>query len=258
MTQAPNVSILPSIADAAIKLGENEGGRFLFAITNYLRNGVIPEFTGTLAIIWGAIFPNLENSRNITIGRSKGGTIGGKASKRNNPNGRRGKAVTADDPDHSDSPQGEESQQEATLTKPQRTATARFTPPSVEEVQQYITAQGYTVNAANFVDFYAAKGWMIGKGKMKDWRAAVRTWQSREKQNAPVMEATTVQFTPNDNGEVNVCGVIVKLGYDERIDAAGRRTYGNGCVKVPFDAPRRPAHGYEWSNALNDWIYNNL
>ena len=39
--------------------------------------------------------------------------------------------------------------------------------------------KGYTVDAQRFIDFYEAKGWMIGKNKMKDWRAAVRTWMRR-------------------------------------------------------------------------------
>ena len=38
------------------------------------------------------------------------------------------------------------------------------------------------VDPEKFVDFYAAKGWMIGKNKMKDWKAAVRTWEKCEKE----------------------------------------------------------------------------
>jgi uncharacterized protein YdaU (DUF1376 family) len=58
-----------------------------------------------------------------------------------------------------------------------------FTPPSVSEVGQYISEKQYSVDAQNFVDFYTAKGWMVGSGKMKDWQAAVRTWQNREKKD---------------------------------------------------------------------------
>ena len=55
-----------------------------------------------------------------------------------------------------------------------------FTPPTIAEVEQYCREKGYNINASNFVDFYEAKGWMIGKNKMKDWKAAVRTWVRRE------------------------------------------------------------------------------
>lgn len=58
--------------------------------------------------------------------------------------------------------------------------TKRFVPPTVQEVSEYIAEKKYSVNAQRFVDFYEAKGWMVGKNKMKDWKASVRGWQSRE------------------------------------------------------------------------------
>ena len=55
---------------------------------------------------------------------------------------------------------------------------ARFTPPTVEEVQNYCRERGNMVDAQRFVDFYTANGWHQGRGKpIKDWRAAVRTWE---------------------------------------------------------------------------------
>jgi len=56
----------------------------------------------------------------------------------------------------------------------------RFTPPSVSEVSQYVKEIGCSVDPQAFVDFYASKGWMVGSNKMKDWKAAVRTWRGRQ------------------------------------------------------------------------------
>ena len=53
----------------------------------------------------------------------------------------------------------------------------RFTPPTIEEVKAYCIERGNRVNPEQFVDFYSAKGWLVGKNKMKDWKAAVRTWE---------------------------------------------------------------------------------
>lgn len=65
-------------------------------------------------------------------------------------------------------------------------AAPRFTPPSVAEVSDYISENGYPVDAERFVDFYESKGWVVGKTKMKDWKAAVRTWSKRnDKPNNP-------------------------------------------------------------------------
>ena len=53
-------------------------------------------------------------------------------------------------------------------------------PPTIEMVEDYINEHGYDVNAHSFMDFYDSKGWMVGKTKMKDWQAAVRTWAHNE------------------------------------------------------------------------------
>lgn len=53
----------------------------------------------------------------------------------------------------------------------------KFIPPTIEEVKTYCKERNNNVDAETFVDFYEAKGWMVGKNKMKDWKAAVRTWE---------------------------------------------------------------------------------
>jgi len=55
-----------------------------------------------------------------------------------------------------------------------------FSEPSSEEVRDYCIERANRVDPERFVDFYAAKGWMVGKNKMKDWRAAVRNWEKND------------------------------------------------------------------------------
>lgn len=57
-----------------------------------------------------------------------------------------------------------------------------FCPPTLEEVQAYCKERNNNVDAQTFIDFYSAKNWMIGKSKMSDWKAAVRTWERRDKE----------------------------------------------------------------------------
>lgn len=57
------------------------------------------------------------------------------------------------------------------------TKTNRFAPPSVDDVRTYCEERSNNIDAEQFVDYYESKGWMIGKNKMKDWKAAVRTWE---------------------------------------------------------------------------------
>lgn len=61
---------------------------------------------------------------------------------------------------------------------------SRFKPPTAEEVRAYCISRKNDINAEQFVDFYTAKDWMIGKNKMKDWKAAVRTWEKNHIRNA--------------------------------------------------------------------------
>lgn len=61
---------------------------------------------------------------------------------------------------------------------------ARFTPPTVDEVDEYCRQRGNGVDAQKFVDFYASKGWMVGKNGMKDWKAAVRTWEKGDSRSS--------------------------------------------------------------------------
>ena len=60
---------------------------------------------------------------------------------------------------------------------PKRT---RFIPPTLEDVQAYCKERNKGVNAEKWYNHYTAKGWKIGKTPMKDWKAAVRTWEQDE------------------------------------------------------------------------------
>ena len=62
-----------------------------------------------------------------------------------------------------------------TADKPQ--PRKRFVPPSVEDVETYCKERQNNVDAQRFVDYYTSNGWHVGKNPMKDWKAAVRTWE---------------------------------------------------------------------------------
>ena len=82
-----------------------------------------------------------------------------------------------------------------------RAKSKRFVPPSIEEVKEYCKQRNNNVNAEQFIDFYESKGWMIGKNKMKDWKAAVRTWEKREtKTGNPFKEALRKELENEQSG----------------------------------------------------------
>lgn len=64
-----------------------------------------------------------------------------------------------------------------TDVSPPPTKPKRFIKPSLEEVKTYCQERQNNVDAERFVDYYEANGWKVGKNPMKDWKAAVRTWE---------------------------------------------------------------------------------
>ena len=79
-----------------------------------------------------------------------------------------------------------EKKKEDVSDKPKRSA--RFIPPTFEEVNAYCIERQNGIDAQAFIDFYESKGWMIGKDRMKSWKAAVRTWENRRKAEHPKKE----------------------------------------------------------------------
>ena len=59
----------------------------------------------------------------------------------------------------------------------EKSTTSRFVPPTPEEIKTYCDSRNNLVDVNRFYDFYQSKGWMVGKNKMKDWKAAIRTWE---------------------------------------------------------------------------------
>lgn len=74
----------------------------------------------------------------------------------------------------------ERSTKERSKERGEKEKRKRFSPPSISEIYSYCQERKNQVDANKFFDFYEAKNWMIGRNKMKDWKAAIRTWESRE------------------------------------------------------------------------------
>ena len=58
----------------------------------------------------------------------------------------------------------------------------KFQKPSIEEIRLYCQERNNSVDPEKFFNFYESKGWVVGKSPMKDWKAAIRTWEKREKE----------------------------------------------------------------------------
>ena len=62
--------------------------------------------------------------------------------------------------------------------------TTSFKKPTIDEITNYCKERKNTINPNSFYDFYESKNWLIGKSKMKDWKACIRTWEQRQQSNS--------------------------------------------------------------------------
>ena len=175
-------------------LTDEERGKLFLAILDYSERGEAPDFTGALQMAFAFIQTSLDRDTEAWESkrekRREAGSLGGKQRVANQANAtfanqnkqtQANQAVPAPVPVPVPAPVPVK---ESKADKPPRAT--RFAPPSVEEVAAYCRERGNTVDAQHFVDFYSSKNWMIGKNKMKDWRASVRTWEKRDGgQNQP-------------------------------------------------------------------------
>jgi len=75
----------------------------------------------------------------------------------------------------------------------------RFKKPTLDDVKLYCTERKNNIDAEAFIDFYESKNWMVGKNKMKDWKACIRTWQRRNKDKPKTMSKIQQHLQKNIN-----------------------------------------------------------
>lgn len=168
-----------SYYDAIKVLPKKEQTAVLLALCAYALDKEEPNLTGTAGAIFTLIRPTLDSGWKKAIGGSRG-----TPQKDNEKIAERCGKDTAKEKEGEKEKEVEiEIENECYTTQPPNGA-KRFSPPSLDEVQAYISERGSAVDAQQFVDFYASKGWMVGKNRMKDWKAAVRTWEKRRKEEA--------------------------------------------------------------------------
>ena len=171
-------------------LGDAEVGRLARAMIEYKSSGAAPKFSGNERFVWPAIKRDIDNAiaaqQGLSQTRADSGKLGGRPKKPNAFSEKQKNQMVFEESKKSyGKGQGQgngqgKGQGNIDFSPSGEKTRARFTPPTVEEVEAYIRERKSNVNARRFVDFYASKGWMVGKNPMKDWRAAIRTWEQRD------------------------------------------------------------------------------
>lgn len=186
------MQVLDSLIDGPLRLrNRREGDELIGMIVRYLRTGEEPEpRTDAQEAVLIAIRPVMETSRSRIVAGGNGGskTPSNGGSKRvSKTTSKRASKTTSNGESDDASKRASEEEEEVGrgIKEEERGKKARFRAPSPAEVDEY--ARSYAASKdldldstdfdpERFVDFYAQKGWMVGRTRMKDWRASVRNW----------------------------------------------------------------------------------
>lgn len=186
------MQVLDSLIDGPLRLrNRREGDELIGMIVRYLRTGEEPEpRTDAQEAVLIAIRPVMETSRSRIVAGGNGGskTPSNGGSKRASKTVSKRTSKTPSNGESNDASKRASEEEEEVgrgIKEEERGKKARFRAPSPAEVDEY--ARSYAASKdldldstdfdpERFVDFYAQKGWMVGKSRMKDWKASVRNW----------------------------------------------------------------------------------
>lgn len=155
-------------------LSDGELGRLFRALLEYSASGKVPELNGRESVAFDFMSANIDRdaeSYKDTCNRNRENIS------------KRYERIRANTTVY-ETYQEKEEEKEELLKKDisneiskKSTRQKKFVPPTVEEVAAYCLERKNKVDAAYFVDHYTSNGWKVGKQNMKDWKAAVRTWE---------------------------------------------------------------------------------
>lgn len=105
--------------------------------------------------------------------------------------------------------------------------TVKFFPPSLEEVSSYCAERKNSVNPQSWIDHYLSNGWMVGKSRMKDWRACVRKWEHNGYGNGKINGGGNEQSTAERDAEFRrICDGVQATGNDIQLHYAATNDGG--------------------------------
>lgn len=194
-----------SYYDALKELPAEEFRDIVLAVCAYALDGEETELSGVARAIFTLIRPTLEVGRSKAENRSRTEQTSISAEQtgnrpeqtKNKPEQTQNKRKqTGNKPEQTrkekekEKEREKESENDSYCSPPPPSGPKRFVPPTLAEVQSYVAQRQSPVDPQGFIDFYASKGWMVGKTPMKDWKAACRnaeTWEqwSRTEASAP-------------------------------------------------------------------------
>ena len=182
------------------------------AVIGYALTGTEPELEGVPRAVFALIKPQIDANYERYVNGCKGaeyGKRGGRPPK--NPIGVSSEnpigvidenPIGVSDENPKETPnENENVNVNVNDNEKEKKKTNKFVRPSLEEVKAYCQERNNGVNPEAFIDFYESKGWKVGNQSMKDWKAAVRTWEKRD--NTPRSPSSFDDISPQKFNKVH-------------------------------------------------------
>lgn len=202
--------LFENFAEVAEPLNDAELGRLIRGMMQYSSLGEIPEFEGNERYLWGAAKAMIDNQRQSYENKVTGAA---KAREKRTDINNNNIDIKNNQNDIKLISTQEKIRKEK--IREDKITTMRFTPPSIEEVKAYCNERGNNVDPQTFVDFYEAKGWMVGSNRMKDWRACVRTWEKNRVDRGRGKQNPALNYKQNPISDTDFNALVVDLGGTE-------------------------------------------
>lgn len=173
-------------------LNDAERGRLFTACLTYSMTGAEPDLRGNERFVWPTIREQIDRDTKKYSDFCK----------KQQENIRKRWDTTVYDgtsgiPDDTKHTKEKEKEKENILSSPnvedsivRKPARKRFTPPTLAEVTAYCRERQNAVDPQRFIDYYTARGWKLNKTSMKDWKAAVRTWEGKQRDSATAQRSS--------------------------------------------------------------------
>ena len=172
-------NVYHSYLKALEPLNDAECGRLLRACLQYSITGEVPELRGNERFLFPSWQSQIDRDREKYEAKCRRNSEN--VSKRWNTTVYEKYERIPDDTKHTKDKDKDKDKDNIKEKTPSESKRKVFVPPTVEEVRAYCTGRKNGIDPQSFVDFYSSKGWVVGKSPMKDWKAAVRTWEHSRK-----------------------------------------------------------------------------
>ena len=156
-------------------LTDQEVGQAVLAAMRFMRSGTEADLSGGAGVVYQVLRAQFIRSRELSAAGKKGGRP------RKNP---AETPVSETETIREENIRDELTGGEGTKEE-DGSAGGRFVPPTLDEVRAYVLQRRSPVEPQAFIDFYQARGWMVGKAPMRDWKAACRSAESWERWSRP-------------------------------------------------------------------------